>query len=200
MSKEFIEAPPFNLNSAFDDSNPFTPIIFILSTGADPLAEISKFASERGLTDNDTPKKSLGRGQEKVADQSILKARKEGQWIILQNCHMCPTFFPILENRIVETKKMQENMKKNKEEGKDEEEADAQEIDEENMVNDNFRFWITTMPTEEFPTYVMQNSIKLTQEPPKGVKSNMIRCYNIIDKEFFDVEDERKRIALQKML
>jgi dynein heavy chain len=162
MSKEFIEAPPFNLNSAFDDSNPYTPIIFILSTGADPLAEISKFASERGLTDNDTPKKSLGRGQEKVADQSILKARKEGQWIILQNCHMCPTFFPILENRIVETKKMQENMKKNKEEGKDDEEADAQEIDEENMVNDNFRFWITTMPTEEFPTYVMQNSIKLT--------------------------------------
>lgn len=114
------------------------------------------------MSDNDTPKKSLGRGQEKVADQSILKARKEGQWIILQNCHMCPTFFPILENRIVETKKMQENMKKNKEEGKDDEDADAQDIDEENMVHDNFRFWITTMPTEEFPTYVMQNSIKLT--------------------------------------
>jgi len=47
-----------------------------------------------------------GRGQEKVADKSILEARKTGQWMILQNCHMCPSFFPILENRIVETKKL----------------------------------------------------------------------------------------------
>lgn len=104
------------------------------------------------MTDKDTPKKSLGRGQEKVADASITAARKDGQWIILQNCHMCPTFFPILENRIVETKKMQESMKKSKEEGKDDEDAEAQEVDEENIVDEKFRFWITTMPTEEFPT------------------------------------------------
>ena len=39
------------------------------------------------------------------------------------------------------------------------------------------------MTCEVFPTYVMQNSIKLTYEPPRGIKANMIRCYNIIEDE-----------------
>lgn len=147
------------------------------------MAEINKFAKEKGLSDKDTPKKSLGRGQEKVADMSILNARKTGQWMILQNCHMCPSFFPILENRIVETKKLHDNMNKSKADGKDEDEGEAQEIDEDERVDDRFRFWVSTMPTEDFPTFVMQNSIKLTYEPPKGVKSNMLRCYNIIENE-----------------
>lgn len=53
-------------------------------------------------------------------------------------------------------------MNKSKADGKDEEEAEAQEIDEEDRVDERFRFWVTTMPTPDFPTFVMQNSIKLT--------------------------------------
>jgi hypothetical protein len=75
---------------------------------------------------------------------------------------MCPSFFPILENRIVETKKLYDNMNKSKAEGKDEDDVDAQEVQEEDRVDEKFRFWVTTMPTPDFPTYVMQNSIKLT--------------------------------------
>jgi dynein heavy chain len=71
-------------------------------------------------------------------------------------------------------------------------------------VNDHFRFWVTTMPTTDFPTYVMQNSIKLTYEPPKGIKSNMIRCYNIIEPDYFNNlnndPDGKKVKALQKLI
>ena len=49
-----------------------------------------------------------------------------------------------------------------KADGKDEDEGEAQEIDEDERVDDRFRFWVSTMPTEDFPTFVMQNSIKLT--------------------------------------
>jgi len=112
-------------------------------------------------SDDDLPKKSLGKGQEKAADTAIKRARLEGKWIILQNCHMCPSFLPILESRIVETgvnyKKIYEkSSKKEKGDKNEKEEEDQQqneeEIDEESKIDPQFRFWITTMPDENFPT------------------------------------------------
>lgn len=35
-----MEPPPFNLEYAFKDADPYTPLIFILSPGADPRLEI----------------------------------------------------------------------------------------------------------------------------------------------------------------
>lgn len=40
MSEEFINPPPFNLQQSADDSTPFTPLVFVLSSGADPRLEI----------------------------------------------------------------------------------------------------------------------------------------------------------------
>lgn len=146
-----MEAPPFSLKKSFEMSNPYTPIIFILSAGADPLAEIVKFSKEKAKTEDDLPKKSLGKGQEKVAENAILSARQKGQWIILQNCHMCPSFMPALESKVVDTTtywKEQQNAKNKKgEEGEEQE-----EFDEDKQVHPDFRFWITTMPDEKFPT------------------------------------------------
>jgi dynein heavy chain len=47
----FIESPPFNLNDAFDDSTSTTPIIFVLSPGADPMAYLLTLAEEREFKD-----------------------------------------------------------------------------------------------------------------------------------------------------
>jgi dynein heavy chain len=121
------------------------PIIFILSTGADPLAEIMKFAKKKNMTEDDLPKKSLGRGQEKSADECIKNSRLNGKWAILQNCHMCPSFMPLLETRVVETAN---NCKSAKGINDDK----AEEEDKDKIVHKQFRFWITTMPDECFPT------------------------------------------------
>jgi len=37
MDKRYISPPAFDLAETFKDSEPVTPLIFILSSGADPL-------------------------------------------------------------------------------------------------------------------------------------------------------------------
>jgi len=43
------------------------------------------------------------------------------------------------------------------------------------------------MPTNSFPVTVLQNSIKLTNEPPKGIKNNLLRSYNSFDNKYLSL-------------
>ena len=83
----FIESPPFDLKGAFEDSISTSPIIFILSPGADPISDLLKLAAQNDM-DGKFRMLSLGQGQGKLAEKFIDNGRRNGDWVCLQNCHL----------------------------------------------------------------------------------------------------------------
>lgn len=48
MGKKFIEPPPFDLGEIYKDSNPATPLIFVLSPGSDPFQSLQAYGKKLG--------------------------------------------------------------------------------------------------------------------------------------------------------
>lgn len=46
LESKYIEPPPFDLDSTYQSSNCITPLIFILTPGADPTSLLHKFSDK----------------------------------------------------------------------------------------------------------------------------------------------------------
>jgi dynein heavy chain len=164
LGKEFIEGTAFSLPKTFKESSNIVPLIFILSPGSDPINDIKNFAEEMGYAKR-FDFVSLGRGQEKKALDRLDDMRTKGGWVLLQNCHLAKSFMGKLEEIV-------ENF-------------------DTNWPDKDFRLWLTSMSNDKFPVSILQNSLKITVEPPKGLKNNLMRTYNKLENK--DLEDCEKK-------
>jgi len=69
LGKTYIESPPFDLKASYDDSTAKTPIIFVLSSGADPMSNLLIFAKSKEMDGSRFKILSLGQGQGEKAEE-----------------------------------------------------------------------------------------------------------------------------------
>lgn len=150
-----------SLTALYADTSNIVPLIFILSTGSDPMAAFIRFTREMQFTDK-FHSISLGQGQGPVAESLIEVGRTLGHWVFLQNCHLATSWMPAMEE-IVRNIALG-NLK----------------------THVDFRLFLSSMPTNRFPVSVLQNSVKVTNEPPKGLKANLVRAFNDLSADFFE--------------
>lgn len=67
MNDYYVKSPPINYEKIYASSSNKTPIVFILSPGADPLADVQKLVETVGLGMNKFRFLALGQGMEEQA-------------------------------------------------------------------------------------------------------------------------------------
>ncbi|CAH0547855.1 unnamed protein product [Brassicogethes aeneus] len=160
LGQVFIESPLVSLNLLYLDTSNAVPLIFVLSTGSDPFGAFQRFAIEMNYKDK-IKSISLGQGQGPVAEKLINDALISGEWVFLQNCHLATSWMLSLERIVL---KISENAKN---------------------VHESFRLYMSSMPSKSFPVSVLQNSVKVTNEPPKGLRANVKRAFTDMTEDFF---------------
>ncbi|KAF5834888.1 hypothetical protein DUNSADRAFT_8192 [Dunaliella salina] len=121
LGQKYVEPQAFKLDAVFTDSAAAVPLIFVLSFGSDPMADLLKFADERH--------------KQVICDKTLGGEGPSG------------------------------------------------------AVNPEFRLWLTSYPSADFPQAILENGLKITNEPPKGLRAGLERIYKsdpLTDPSFFE--------------
>eukprot|EP00928_Gymnodinium_smaydae_P090374 TRINITY_DN7418_c1_g1_i1.p1 TRINITY_DN7418_c1_g1~~TRINITY_DN7418_c1_g1_i1.p1 ORF type:complete len:1913 (-),score=434.08 TRINITY_DN7418_c1_g1_i1:413-5788(-) len=169
LGAEFVEQAPFDIEQTYNESNCTTPIFFVLFPGTDPTPIVENFARKLGHTEMNgrLVNISMGQGQETVAIQALTRVAKEGGWVMLQNIHLMQAWMTRLERNL--------------------------ELIEE-FAHPDFRCVLASEPPSQLqgplwnlvPEAVLQKCIKIADEAPTDLKSNLRRSYAKFSQETID--------------
>ena len=155
LGPTFIDSPLLDLEAMWGESDPRVPLICVLTTCSDPTQKIEQLAR---VKDVEIKALSMGQGQEVHARRFLQESMSNGNWLLLQNCHLNLAFCNELLESLIEGEVMQPS----------------------------FRLWVTTEVHPQFPISLLQTAIKFTNEPPQGIRASMKRTFTDLPQDLFD--------------
>ena len=159
MDSRFVTPPISDYESIFKLTLAHTPVVFILSPGADPAFDIFALGESLGFKAGNKLKfMALGQGMGPKAEELVVTCASRGLWLMLQNCHLLPKWLPTLEKI----------------------------IDGLHNPHPDFRLWLTTDPIKTFPIGILQRSLKVVTEPPDGLKMNLKATFARLSEDVFE--------------
>ncbi|KAL5110547.1 Dynein beta chain ciliary [Taenia crassiceps] len=163
FSAKYVEGRQVDFATSYKESRPNVPVFFILSPGVDPLKDVEVLGHKLGFTvdKNNFHNVSLGQGQEIVAESALDLGAIEGHWVVLQNIHLVKRWLPILEKKL-------------------------EQLGE--IANSKFRVFISAEPAPSedshiIPQGILENAIKITNEPPTGMQANLHKALDNFTQE-----------------
>ena len=166
LGSYYVTSAPFDLAESFKDSAPGTPIFIFLSPGVDVAAAVESLGKTLGYTSENGryAAVSLGQGQEPIAMNNLTNFHKNGGWVLLQNIHLTIDWTNGPLEKTVDKL------------------ADG--------AHEEFRLFLSAEPPPSLERGIaislLQNSVKLTNEPPEGMKQNLARAYGNFNEEMFE--------------
>uniref|UniRef100_A0A2I3TJ66 Dynein axonemal heavy chain 17 n=1 Tax=Pan troglodytes TaxID=9598 RepID=A0A2I3TJ66_PANTR len=167
MGSKFVEGRSVEFSKSYEESSPSTPIFFILSPGVDPLKDVEALGKKLGFTiDNGKLHNvSLGQGQEVVAENALDVAAEKGHWVILQNIHLVARWLGTLDKK----------------------------LERYSMgSHEDYRVFISAEPapspeTHIIPQGILENAIKITNEPPTGMHANLHKALDLFTQDTLEM-------------
>jgi len=157
IGQRYIDSRPLNLRDTEEEANFRTPLVALLSRGADVTGIIMDLAKKKKVQVTSI---SLGQGQEPAARKLVSAGMAAGSWVMLQNCHLGLKYMVEVEQQLIKL--------------------------DEDSVNPLFRLWITVEPHPKFPIGLLQISIKITNEPPVGIRAGLKGSYAWLNQDVLD--------------
>ncbi|XP_033038315.1 dynein heavy chain 17, axonemal isoform X9 [Trachypithecus francoisi] len=167
MGSKFVEGRSVEFSKSYEESSPSTPIFFILSPGVDPLKDVEALGKKLGFTiDNGKLHNvSLGQGQEVVAEDALDVAAEKGHWVILQNIHLVARWLGTLDKKLERYS---------------------------TGSHEDYRVFISAEPapspeTHIIPQGILENAIKITNEPPTGMHANLHKALDLFTQDTLEM-------------
>ena len=99
VGEKYVQPPVLDYGRIFAQSTERSPMVFILSPGADPQGDIQLLCDEKGMMSK-FRFIALGQGQGPKAEHLIDQGTKSGHWVLLQNCHLLVSWLKMLEKKL----------------------------------------------------------------------------------------------------
>ena len=166
MGEQYVFQPPFDMKTTYQESSASTPMFFVLFPGVDPTPWVESLGKNLGIsTEKETfVNISMGQGQEKPAEATLEKMAAKGGWVMLQNLHLMQSWLTTLDRKL--------------------------EVCAE-TAHPDFRCFISGEPPgfsyqHNMPESLLQCCIKVSNEAPADLKSNIVRAFSLYNDEYLD--------------